>query len=135
MRKAILLAATLGANMVGGPTGLAEAAEGPTADLKRRATFISTETATLRLRYSCPVGYETLEALTYITQDGFTSMFGGFSSVTCDGKQHWAQSTVSSFEEAPFHLGSASATIYLLVQKVGTFDTLSAGDTGAIRLT
>ena len=132
MARRVLLCASLVVATLA-PAIPAQAADRLDVDIKRAAQFISATEAQVRVRYVCPSGWTVLEAFLYITQDGNTSQFEGFSP-TCDGRKHWATLTVDAFEETPFHRGTANATAYLLLEVPGGSDTASAGDTGVIHL-
>ena len=103
-------------------------------DVKSQATIIEGGSAALlRVRASCPVGYEVLEGFVYIVQDGSESQWAGIP-LTCDGKQHRFVLRVSAFDESPFHAGDARATAFLLVIDPDTQATLDAGDSQALKL-
>ena len=78
------------------------------------------------IKASCPEGYQVLEALAYVVQDGMTSSMRGFT-IPCDGRKHSVTVEVISFD-APFTGGKAFVTSFLLVIDAAGQETISGGE-------
>jgi hypothetical protein len=89
----------------------------------------------LRGRVRCAVeGFEVLEALVYVVQDGQTSSFGTVP-VECSGHPGMQTFTtqVSAFD-APFEPGPASVSAYILLVDPVTQESLTVNTSAAITL-
>jgi hypothetical protein len=89
------------------------------------------ELARVRLRTTCPSGWEPLEAFAYLTQDGNTSQFGSFTPV-CDGLARTYTVDVAAMDVA-FHPGESTGTAYVLLMGPNG-QTRSGGDTRTVTL-
>jgi hypothetical protein len=114
---------------------VAEAREGVNVAIEKPARLVDQGQAVdLKVRVSCPVGREVLEAFAYVVQNQSQSQFGSIP-VRCDGRVGHHVVRVPAFPDAPpFQPGPAVATGFVLVLDPATGQTESAQDNQRIRI-
>lgn len=86
----------------------------------------------IKVRCDAAVGH-VLKAFVYVTQNGIQSRFAPLPLV-CDGKHaHYKVRVPADADSPPFARGDGRASAYIL-QERGSTETISVGDTRAIRI-
>jgi hypothetical protein len=107
----------------GAPPGPVQASIAP------EATLVDAGAGVLvRVTVSCAGGSDVLEAFVYVTQDGQQSRFTPIP-VRCGGPARTYTVRVPAPEGTVFHVGTASASGYVLVDKHGNVTSASPSQT------
>jgi hypothetical protein len=107
----------------GAPPGSVQASIAP------EATLVDAGAGVLvRVTVSCAGGSDVLEAFVYVTQDGQQSRFTPIP-VRCGGPARTYTVRVPAPEGTVFHVGTASASGYVLVDKHGNVTSASPSQT------
>ena len=107
----------------GAPPGSVHASIAP------EATLVDAGAGVLvRVTVSCAGGSDVLEAFVYVTQDGQQSRFTPIP-VRCGGPARKYTVRVPAPEGTVFHVGTASASGYVLVDKHGNVTSASPSQT------
>ena len=99
------------------------------ASIAHEATLVDAGAGVLvRVTVSCAGGSDVLEAFVYVTQDGQQSRFTPIP-VRCGGPARTYTVRVPAPEGTVFHVGTASASGYVLVDKHGNVTSASPSQT------
>lgn len=99
------------------------------ASIAPEATLVDAGAGVLvRVTVSCAGGSDVLEAFVYVTQDGQQSRFTPIP-VRCGGPARTYTVRVPAPEGTVFHVGTASASGYVLVDKHGNVTSASPSQT------
>ncbi len=99
------------------------------ASIAPEATLVDAGAGVLvRVTVSCAGGSDVLEAFVYVTQDGQQSRFTPIP-VRCRGRARTYTVRVPAPDGTVFHVGTASASGYVLVDKHGNVTSASPSQT------